>query len=54
MRHVALEIELTFLFLCRRGQRNDAKHTGADALGDGFNRSAFTCTVAAFKHHADF
>ena len=37
----------------RRRQRDDAKHTRADALGNRLDRAAFARAVAPFKDDAD-
>ena len=54
MPHVALDIHLRLLAFGRRGQRDDAKNTRADAFGDRLDHPALAGAVAAFEHNADF
>ena len=51
--HVALHVHLALLALRRRGQRHDAEHARAHALGDRLDRPALAGGVAAFEDDAD-
>ena len=54
MRHIPLNIHLRFFSLCRSGQRNDPKSAGAHPLGDRFDDTALSRTVASFEDNTDF
>ena len=49
MLHVALHVHLRLLAVGRRGQRHEAEHARADALGDGLDGAAFAGGVAALE-----
>ena len=51
--HVALHVQLRLLAVGRRGQRDDAEHAGADALGDGADGAALAGGIAALEDHDD-
>ena len=53
MPHVALHIHLRLFPLGRRGQRDDAEHPRADALGDRLDDAALAGAVAALEDDAD-
>ena len=54
MRHIALEVELTFLFLGGGRQRDHPEYARTDAFGQGLDSAPFTCAVASFKDDAHF
>ena len=49
MLHVALDVHLRLLAVGRRGQRHQAEHARADALGDGLDGAALAGGVAALE-----
>src|SRR5262249_2026246 len=51
--HVTLQVDLGFLTLRRRGQRDHPEHARAHALGDRLDRAALPRAVAALEHDAD-
>ena len=53
MLHVPLHVHLGLFPIRRRGQRDNAKHARADALGDGADGPALARAVAAFEHDDD-
>jgi hypothetical protein len=53
MAEVALDVHLALLTLGRRGERDDAKHARAHALGDRFDRPAFSGAIAPLEDDAD-
>ena len=53
VRQVALDVHLRLLALGRRGQRDDAEHARADALGDRLDRAALAGAVAPLEDDAD-
>ena len=53
VRQVALHVHLALLALGRRGQRDDAEHARAHALGDRLDGAALAGAVAAFEDDAD-
>ena len=53
MRQIALHVHLALLALGRRGQRDDAEHARADALGDRLDRAALAGAVAPLEDDAD-
>ena len=53
VRQIALDVHLALLALGRRGQRDDAEHARAHALGDRLDGPALAGAVAALEHDAD-
>ena len=49
VRHVPLKVDLRFLAVGRRRQRDQPKHTRADTLGDGFDRPTLTRSIPSFE-----
>src|SRR5262249_5642326 len=50
---VSLHVELGLFTVRRRGERRDAEHARAEALGDGANRPAFARPIPTFEHDDD-
>src|SRR6202008_2313452 len=53
VRQVTLDVELRFLALGGRRQRDDAKHPGADPFGDRLDDTTLSGGIAALEDHHD-